>query len=147
MEGRGNCPKENIMSTRVDQFCDKLRDRLDTIETQLESVKTQIHALTERVREGLRSKLEQARTKLEAQKRRVEESRAHFKSQLQLPAEILVESVIWPTVKPTVVERHAGVDAADAQTAAIIDRAVAGIDDVGDAMLYAAVARCHGSAG
>lgn len=135
------------MSTRVNPFSDKLRHRLDAIEAWLDSVGTEIHALPEHVRERLRTKLEQARIKLEAQKRRVEQCRADFKSQMQLPAEILVESVIWPTAKPTFAAPPAGVDTAHVQAAAVIDRAVAGIDEVGDAMLYAAVAKSHDTAG
>ena len=89
---------------------------------------------------ALRSKLEKARTKLQAQKERVEQTRADLKSQPQLAAELLVESVIgWEA-------RRAGAasparSAAEAHAAATIDHAVASIDEVKDAMLYAAVAR------
>ena len=128
------------MSAKVDQFCDRLRDRLNAIEGWLESVKTHIQSLSGKVRDDLRNKWEQAHTKLHAQKKRVEQTRADLKSQPQPVAEIL-ESVFGWTAKPDVREPHGGPDAAGAHAAATIDHAVAGIDEVKDAMLYAAVAR------
>ena len=128
------------MSVKVDQFCDRLRDRLNTIEAWLESVKAHIQSLPGKVRDDLRNKWEQARTKLHAQKERVEQTRADLKSQPQLAADVL-ETIFGWEAKPDVREPHAGPDAAEGHAAATIDHAVAGIDEVKDAMLYAAAAR------
>lgn len=62
------------MSAKVDQFCDRLRDRLHSIEARLESVKTHIHSLPEKAREVLVNKLGEAHTKLHAEKNQVEQS-------------------------------------------------------------------------
>jgi hypothetical protein len=134
------------MRAKVDQFCDWLRDRLNAIEKWLESVKTDIQALPWNARMAHQRKLREARAKLQAQKERVEQTRAELKSPPHLAAELLVESVIGWKVKPDVREPHAGPDAAEAHAEATIDHAVAGIDEVGDAMLSATVARLHDTA-
>jgi hypothetical protein len=134
------------MRAKVDQFCDWLRDRLNAIEKWLESVKADIQVLPWNARKTLQHKLKDARTKLQAQKERVEQTRTELKSPPQLATELLVESVIGWKAKPDVREPHAGPDAAEAHVAATIDHAVAGIDEVGDAVLSAAAARLHDAA-
>ena len=129
------------MSAKVDQFFDRLRDRLKAIEGWLDSVVADIRSLPEKVRKAHQRKLREARAKLQAQKERVEQTRTELKSPPQLATELLVESVIGWKAKPDVREPHAGPDAAEARAAATIDHAGAGIDEVGDAMLAAAVAR------
>ena len=128
------------MIAKVEEFWDRLRDRLNAIEAWLESVKADIRILPWNARMTLRSKLKDARTKLQAQKERVEQTRTELKSPPQLAAELLVESVIGWKAKPDVREPHAGPDAAAANAAAPIDHAVASIDEVKAATLYAAVA-------
>ena len=130
------------MSAKVDQFCDRLRDRLNAIEGWLESVKTHIQSLSGTVRDDLRNKWEQAHTKLHAQKERVEQTRADLKSQPQLVADVL-ETIFGWEAKSDVRELHAEPAPTEAHAEAAIDRAVAGIDEVGDAALYAAAARLH----
>jgi hypothetical protein len=134
------------MSARVDDFCDKLRDRLNTIEGWLESARTQMQALPEQVRKDLRSKLEKAHAKLQAQKKRVEQTRADLETVLELPAKLFADLVIERTATPNVPETRAGVDTAEAHASATIDHAEACIDEVNDAMVYAAVARLHDAA-
>jgi chromosome segregation ATPase len=134
-----------VMSARVDQFCDPLRNRLNAIEGWLESVKTHIHALPEKVREALRDKLAKAHRKLQAQKKRVEQTRADLKSQPRQTAEIPQAVTEWKATREAC-EPHAGADPAEAHAAATIDHVVASIDEVRDAMLYAAVAQLHNAA-
>jgi hypothetical protein len=134
------------MSAKVDQFCDRLRDRLNTIEGWLESVKGHIQALPERVRKDLRNKLEQARARLQTQKNRVEQTRADLKAQPEQAVELLVESVIGWKPAPEVRAPYPGEHPAEAHAAATIDHAAAGIDQVEDAMLYTAAARLHDAA-
>jgi hypothetical protein len=134
------------MSAKVDRFCDGLRDRLNAIEGWLESVKTHIQSLPERVREDLRNKLEAARAKLQAQKERVERTRSDLKF-LPWPdvSETLGPVIEWKAERP-VGEPGAYADPAGARAADSIDQALAGIDEVEGAILYAAVARLHDSA-
>ena len=67
------------MSVKVDQFCDKLRDRLNALEGQMQSVKTSVKDVPAKAEKAVREKLDQARTKLEAQKERVEKARVELK--------------------------------------------------------------------
>jgi len=129
------------MSAKVDQFFDRLRERLNAIEGWLDSVVADIRSLPWIVRKAQQKKLREARARLRAQKERVEQTRAELTSPPQLAVELLVESVIGWKAKPDEREPHAGPDAAEAHAAATIDQAVAGIDEVKDAMLSAAVAR------
>jgi hypothetical protein len=129
------------MSAKVDQFCDWLRDRLHKIEGWLESVKEHIQALPEKVREDLRNKLEHARTRLHTQRKRVEQTRADLKAQPEAAVDLLVESVIGWKPTPEVRAPYPGEHPAVAHAAATIEHAAAGIDQVEDAMLYAATAR------
>lgn len=128
------------MNAKVDQFCDRLRDRLNTIEAWLESVKADIRSLPWKVRKAHQSKLEEARTKLQAQKERVEQTRGELKAEPQLAAAIADAFTVWMTAPEPRVP-HPGAEPAEAHAAATIDHAVAGIDEVKDAMLYAGVAR------
>jgi hypothetical protein len=129
------------MSAKVEVFWDRLRDRLNAIEGWLESVKAEIRVLPWNARRTVQCKLKEARAKLQAQKERVEQTRIELKSPPQMAAELLVESVIGWKAKPNVPEPHAGLDAAEAHASATIDHAAAGIDEVKDAMLYAAAAQ------
>jgi hypothetical protein len=134
------------MSAKVDQFCDRLRDRLNAIEGWLESVKADIRSLPWKARKGLRNKMQEAQAKLQAQKERVEQTRAELKARQQQAAGFLVDSVIgWkppPKARDTVVDPHRS----EAHIADAIDHAVASIDEVRDTALYAAAARLQDAA-
>jgi hypothetical protein len=132
------------MSAKVDRFCDWLRDRLNAIEGWLESVKADLRSLPEKGRKALRIKLEEAQTKLHAQRERVEQTRAELKARTPLAAAIAEAFTGWMAA-PEPREPHPGAGPAEAHAAATIDHAVASIDEVKDAMLYAAVAHLPAS--
>jgi len=52
------------MSAAVDQFCDKLRDRLNAMEGRFESFTADMQSLSEKAETAVRGKLEEARTKV-----------------------------------------------------------------------------------
>lgn len=131
------------MSARVDQFCDGLRDRLNAIERWLESVKADVQTLPWNARKNQQARLREARAKLQAQAEHVERSRAELKAQPQLAAELPVDAVKDWKAPPSPPGPDAGPERAEAHVAAAIDHAVASIDEVRDAALYAAVARLH----
>ena len=128
------------MSPKVVQFCDRLRDRLHTIEAWLESVKTHIQSLPEKAREVLGNKLGEAHTKLHAEKNRVEQTQAALNAQPHLAAAIAEAFTVWMPA-PEQWGPHPGGKPTEAHAAATIDHAVASIDEVKDANLYTAVAR------
>jgi hypothetical protein len=127
------------MSAKVDRFCDWLRDRLNAIEGWLESVKTDLQSLPGKVRKALRTKLDEAQTKLQAQRERLEQTRAEFKARPPHAVPEREEMIAEWKAEPETRAPAAGADRAEAHVAQTIDRAVASIDDVRDAMLYAAV--------
>lgn len=63
------------MSATVDQFCDKLRDRLNAVEGWAQTAKADIQARSGQAEKALRAKLEEARNKLQAQKERIDETK------------------------------------------------------------------------
>jgi chromosome segregation ATPase len=129
------------MSARVDQFCDKLRDRLNAIEGRLTSLKTNIEAVPRRAEKAVRGKLDEAREKLRARKEHVEQTCATLKARAQDKA-TETDSAIrqWEATRETQ-ELNPRADRAEAYAAAAMDHAAASIDEVEDAVLYAAVAR------
>lgn len=129
------------MNAKVDQLCDGLRDRLNVIERWLESVKADIQALPWKVRKAHQTRLREAQAKLRDQKEHVERSRAELKAG---PWQALTEDIANSWKPPPV--SAASPDLAEAHVAATIDHAVASIDEVRDAALYAAAARLHDAA-
>ena len=71
------------MSAQVDQFCDKLRDRLDTLEERVQSAKSKIRSLPEHGEEAMRAKLEESHSELQARQERFEQSAANMKARAQ----------------------------------------------------------------
>jgi uncharacterized protein (DUF342 family) len=133
--------KEVAMSANVDQFRDRLRERLNTIERRLQSVKTNIQALSEQAEKDLRDKLEAARTKVQAQKERIERTRANLKAQAQQKMDESKEAVSEWQAKRETRKLNARADGAETYAADAIDNAAASIDEAEEAILYAAVAR------
>ena len=129
------------MSAKVDQFCDRLRDRLNAIERWLESVKADIQALPWKVRKVHQVRLRNARAKLQAQKEHVERTRAELKVG---PWQALTEDIATSWNPPPAPPAPAAApDRAEAHVTATIDHAEASINEVRDAALYAAAARLH----
>jgi predicted nucleic acid-binding Zn-ribbon protein len=66
------------MSEKVDQFCDNLRGRLNTIEGRLKSLKTNIEAVPNQTEKAVHDKLDEARRKLHSQRGHIDQTRAKF---------------------------------------------------------------------
>lgn len=127
------------MRVLPDQFYDRLRDRLNAIEARLDSVKADIRSLPWNARKALQRKLVDARTKLGALKERVEQTRTELVFPPPFATELSADSVSGWREKPDMRKP----DAAAVYVSASIDYAVAGIDEVGDAMLFAAASQLH----
>jgi hypothetical protein len=129
------------MSTKVDQFSNKLRDRLDTIEGRLKSVKTNIQDLSGQADKALRDKLTAAQNKLRAEKERIEQTRANLKARAEQKMTDTKEAVSEWKAKRETRKLNNRADQAETCAADAIDYAVASIDEAEEAILYAAVAR------
>jgi chromosome segregation ATPase len=129
------------MSAKMDQFCDNLRDRLDTVEGRLKSVRTNIQALPGKAENALREKRDEAHRKLQAQKERIDQVRANLKTRAQQKVAETKEEVSEWKAKQETRKLNARADRAEAYAADAIDYALATIDEAEEAILDAVVAR------
>jgi chromosome segregation ATPase len=129
------------MSAAVDQFCDKLRDRLNAIEGQLRTVKATIQSRSEEAGKALRGKLDEARAKLQAQKERVDQARANLKAMAEQKTAETKEAASEREADRATGNLEARADRAEAYAGEAITYALAGIDMAAEAVLDAVVAR------
>jgi vacuolar-type H+-ATPase subunit I/STV1 len=129
------------VNASVDQFCDRLRDRLGAIEGWFESVKTNRHAPTEQAEKALRDKLEAVRTKLQAQKEHFEQTWANLKARAHQKLAETKEAVSEWKAKGERRRLNARADWAEAYAADAVDFALVAIDEALEAVLESAVAR------
>jgi chromosome segregation ATPase len=129
------------MSAKVDQFCNELRDRLNTIEGRLQSVKTNMKSLPAQAEKALRDKLEEARSKVQAEKARIDKTRASIEARVQQKVAETREAVSEWKAKHETKKLNARADQAATYAADALDNAAASIDEAEEAILYAAVAR------
>ncbi len=134
------------MSAKVDQFCDKLRDRLNAVEGRLASVKTNIQALPRLAEKTLHVKLDEARRGLQAQKERVEKAQANLKARVEQKITETKEAVNEWKAKHEVHKLNARADRAEAYAADAMECALATIDEAEAAMLDAVAARMDADA-
>jgi DNA anti-recombination protein RmuC len=76
-------PEGGIMSERVDNFIDGLRDRLNTAEDRLESVKARVGSAKAAGKEKIQEGLEEARAKIEAGRQELTEATDKMKALLE----------------------------------------------------------------
>jgi hypothetical protein len=129
------------MNTKMEQFCDNLRDRLNTMEGRCKSVRTNLQALPEEAENAWREKLEKARQTLQAQKARVEQTRSNLKARGQQKITETKEVVSEWKAKWETRKLNARADRAEAYAADAMDYAMATIDEAEEAILDAVVAR------
>jgi ABC-type transporter Mla subunit MlaD len=125
----------------VDQFCDKLRDRLDTIEGRLQTVKKNIKGMPAQTEKALREKLEEARSKLQAQKSRIEQTRANLEAGAKQRMAETKEVVSEWKAKHETEKLNARANRAERYAADAFDNAAASIDESEEAILWAELAR------
>ena len=129
------------MSQRVDQFCEGLHERLNTIEGRIESVKTSLHELPAKAEKVVREKLDQARTKIQAEKERVEKARVDLKTRADQKIAETKEAINEWKAKREVRKLNARAERAEAYADAAMFLAVASIDEAEEAVLEAVAAR------
>lgn len=129
------------MSARVDQFCDKLRGRLNAIESGFKSVQTDVQTLPAKAEKALRDKLAEARTKVEAQKGRVERARADLKAWADQKSAETMEAISEWKAKRESRKLKARAERAEAYAETAIDLALASMNEAEEAILDAVAAR------
>jgi len=138
--------EEVAMSVKVDQFCDKLRDRLNALEGQMQSVKTSVKDVPAKAEKAVREKLHQARTKLEAQKERVEKARVELKARADQKVAEVKEAINEWKAKHEVRKLNARAERSEAYADAAMVLALASIDEAEEAALEAVAARMDADA-
>ena len=134
------------MSEKVDQFCDRLRERLNAFEGWVHSVKADAKSGAEKAEKALQAKLAEARAKLHAQKERVEQTRVNLQTWArEKMAETKVVIDEWKA-KHEARKLTARADRAEAYAADAILCALASIDEAEEAILDAVVARMDADA-
>jgi hypothetical protein len=138
--------RESSMSATVDQFCDKLRDRLNAIEGQLQDVKAYMHGQSEEAEKALRGKLGEVRTRLQSQKERIERTRANLQDRARQKMADTKEAVGEWKAKRETRKLQARADRAEAYAADAVGFALASVDEAEEAILDAVVARIDADA-
>jgi hypothetical protein len=129
------------MSAKVDEFCDKLRDRLNAIEGKLQSVKADVQALPGQAEKILRGKLDEARAGLQAQKAHIEQTRSNLQAWAKQKIAETKETVAQWQAKRDVQKLNSRADRAEEYAIAAVAFAAAMIDEAETAVLDAVVAR------
>jgi hypothetical protein len=129
------------MSEKVDQFCDKLRERLNGLEGRFQAVKTSVQDLPAKAEKSVREKLDQARTKIQAQKERVEKARVDLKTRAEQKLAEGKEAINEWKAKREVRKLNTRAERAEMYAEAAIVLALASIDEAEEAVLDAVAAR------
>src|SRR4051794_32034124 len=123
------------MSAKVDQFCDNLRDRLNTMEARLTSFKTTVQALPEQSQKVVQAKLDEARHELQAQKEHIDQTRAGLEARVQEKLTETKEAIgRWKAKRETQKLNHRAERAEEYATFAI-DFAAYAINEAEEAIL------------
>ncbi|HZZ82238.1 MAG TPA: hypothetical protein VFE62_27315 [Gemmataceae bacterium] len=135
------------MSAQVDQFCDKLRDRLNAVEGRLLAFEKHMQVVPEQAEKSLRDNLDEARTRIEAHKEHIEQTRAQFKARIHQMMTETGKAVSEWKAKGETRRLNARADWAEAHAVDAIALALASIDEAEEAILQAVVARIDADAG
>jgi len=134
------------MSAAVDQFCDRLLDRLNTMQCRRETIKAYVEGRSEALKKVLQGWLDEARTKLQAQEDWGERTEARLTAMAQQKTAETKEAVNEWKAKRDTGKLETRADRAEAYAADAIDYAVSTIDQAGEAVLDAVVGRIDADA-
>ncbi len=129
------------MSATVDQFCDKLRERLTAMEGRLQTAQRNLKTLSGQAEKAVRDKLDDARRKVAGQKEHMDQIRDKLKAGAQQKVAEAKEKVGEWKAKGEKWKLQARAERAEAYAADAIDYAVAAVDEAEEAILDAVVAR------
>ncbi|MFN0017194.1 MAG: hypothetical protein ACKVP0_02980 [Pirellulaceae bacterium] len=129
------------MSARVDQFCDQLRDRLNTFEDQLARLKTNVQKLPKQGEQSLQKCLTEARSKIEVEKKKVEQAQASLKSRAEQKIGQAKDAISQWKAKGERGLLNARAELAEQYAADAVYVAVAALSDAEEAIVDAVIAR------
>jgi len=134
------------MSAKVDQFCDKLKVRIDGLEARFATLKSNVKALPKQGEQALQKSLDQARGTIEADKKKVEHAQANLKSRAEQTMSHAKEAVNEWKAKRETKKLDSRADRAEEYAADALCCAVALIGQAEEAILEAALARSDADA-
>ncbi|QJW94630.1 hypothetical protein [Frigoriglobus tundricola] len=134
------------MSAKIDQFCDRLRDGLDAVETRLQSVQANVVALPGKAEHVLQTELDAARRKVDGQIVRLEKAKDGVKAWAAAKVAETREAIGDWKAKRETQKLKARSDRAEAYAADALFFAAAAVDEAEAAILEAAVARLDADA-
>jgi hypothetical protein len=136
-----NTEKREVMSSKVDQVCENLRNQLDTIEAKVKIAKSALQSLPEQTEFSLRQGLAAARRKVEIQRKHAAQVRANLKAWAAEKMAHTQETVNeWKSRRDTQrLNDRAELTAVYAAEA--MDNAIATIDETEEAIFDAVIAR------
>jgi ADP-ribosylglycohydrolase len=129
------------MSAQVDQFCDKLKDRLNTMSERIQSTKSQIERFPDKGEKAVRKLLDNVRGKVDSRKQQVDQGLANLKSKAQQKVAETKEEVSRWKQQRDVNKLNARADWSEEYASDAIDYAIATVEAAEDAVLEAVVAR------
>src|SRR3954452_23413980 len=134
------------MSAQVDQFCDKLKGRLDSMADRIQTTKSHIEGLPEKGEKDLRKILDKARSNVASRKQRADQALANLKAKAQQKVAETNEEVSRWKEQRDVRKLSSRADRAEAYAADAIDCAIATIDEGESAVVEAGAARLDADA-
>ena len=129
------------MTARVDQFCDKLRDRLNTLEDQLATLRTNVQKLPKQGEQVLQKYLTEARSKIEVEKKKVEQAQASLKARAEQKIGQAKDAISQWKAKGELSMLNARAELAERYAADAVYVAVAALSDAEEAIIDAVIAR------
>ena len=134
------------MSSKIDLFCDRLRDGLDAVETRLHTVQANVLAMPGKAEHVLQDDLNAARRKVEAQVTRAEQAQEGVKAWAVAKVAETREAVGDWKAKRETKKLKARSDRAEKYAVDALFCGAAAMDEAEAAILEAAVARLDADA-
>ncbi len=129
------------MSARVNQCCDQLRDRLNTLDDQLSSLKSNIQELPKRGEQALQQCLTETRSKISIEKQKVEQAKASLKARAEQKADELKNTISEWKAKGNVSRLNTRAELAEQFAVDAVYVAMAALSDAEEAIIDATIAR------
>ncbi len=129
------------MSARVDQFCDRLRDRLNALEEQVNTLKSNLEKAPKQGEQVLQKSLKEARSRIEGQKKKVEQAQTSLKARAEQKVSQAKEAINEWKAKRDVSKLNSCADRSEQYAADAVYIAVAALDEAEEAIFDAVIAR------
>jgi predicted HicB family RNase H-like nuclease len=129
------------MSAKVDQFCEKLTNRLNALADQLETLKENVKQLPKEGEQALQKYLSETRSRIAQRKKSVEQVRASLMTRAEQKIGQVKEAIIEWKTKGEVSKLNARADWAEQYAADAVFIAMAALADAEEATIDALIAR------